>query len=79
MFPLNQYDFFELDHQERLRAAEQHRLVMLVMEGRPRRPGIISRWMAALRTLAKLRVIAPIPHLDRPVVMMHDSGVYRTR
>jgi hypothetical protein len=80
MLPQIQHELIEMDHQERIRIAEHERLINLVMESQqPRRPGIISRWMAALKTLATLRVNAPIPETKRPVALAHESGSFRIR
>ncbi len=79
MFPLNQYELIEMDHQERIRIAEQERLINLAMKGQPRPPSLISRWMAALKVLATLRVNAPIPETRRHVALAHESGSFRIR
>lgn len=79
MIPLNQFELIEMDHQERIRVAEQERLINLAMQGQSSRPGIISRWMGALKVLATLRVHAPIPETKRPVALAHESGSFRIR
>lgn len=79
MLPLNHLETHEIDHQDRVREAEHQRLVNLAMEGQPRQPGIISRWLNALKSLATLRATVRMPQTRRPVALAHESGSFRIR